>query len=164
MIGALTSACSGTRIVSVLPEQAQTRAHAAPLLLIRVDATSTQLPLAVAGASIAYGEVDRALAVSVEHATRTLSEELARRHARPLAFTVEIVDAHAEDDRGRLLVRMTVRATLRERAGNAYVAQTHAHANASAAFAPDEGGKAVLEVTDSLGGELAGFLAGLDLR
>lgn len=164
VVFALVSACSGTRVVSVLSDRAHERSELASPLRVTIDATNAHLPLSVAGANVAYGDVDHALAGSVERATRPLVAELARRNARPLELAIEIVEAHADEEQGRLLVRMSVRATLRERAGNTYVAQTHAHASTSAVVPADHGGKAVLEVTDSLGDKLAGFLAGLDLR
>ncbi len=161
---ALADACSGTRVVSVLAERPSASIEHMPPLLTTIDASNAHLPLNVSGASVAYGDVDRALADSVERATRSLAEELAQKHARPLELTLEIVDAHAEYERERLLVRLGLRATLRERAGNTYLAQTHVHASAAATVTPERGAKIVLEATDTLGGKLSGWLAGMDLR
>jgi len=131
---------------------------------IALDTSNVHLPLEVSGANVAFGDVDRAVVGSVERATRSVAEDLARRHARPLEMTVELVSAHAEYERGRLLVRLAVRATLRERAGNVYLAQTHARGASSAVIAAERGGKVILETTDALGEQLSGWLAGMDLR
>jgi len=131
---------------------------------VSLDASSARLPLDVSGASVAYGDVDRALIESIERATRPLAEELVRRRARPLELTLELVNAHAEYDHGRLLVRLGVRATLRERAGNLYLAQTHARATASAALPAERGSNVVLDATNALGDQLSNWLAGMDLR
>ena len=128
-----------------------------------VDATNTHLPLAISGANVAYGDLDRALARAVEGALARLSGELAARHARRLELAVELVEAHAEYARERLVVRLTVRATLRESSGNVYLAQTHAHASASAVIAPERGATVVSDCDAAIARQLSGWLDGMSL-
>jgi hypothetical protein len=163
-IAAFVAGCGGPSVVSVLPAQARVEAERASPLRVAVDATSTHLPLTVAGAGVAYGDVDRALARAIEHALEPTTQELARRSAAQLGLAVELVEAHAETSRDRLVVRLAVRATLRENAGNVYLAQTHAHASASAVVPAEHGAQVVLDCTDSIAHQLSGWLAGMDLR
>ncbi|HEX3777661.1 MAG TPA: hypothetical protein VHV51_24495 [Polyangiaceae bacterium] len=163
-VAALVIGCGGGSVVSVLPARAPTEAERAPPLRVAVDATSTHLPLAVSGASVSYGDVDRALAQSIEHALSTTKRELAESDAHALGLSIELVDAHAEYTRDRLVVRMGVRATLRQSSGNVYLAQTHAHASASAMTSAERGAPVVLECADSIGRQLSGWLAGMDLH
>jgi L-asparaginase II len=163
-IALLFAGCGGERVISVLPARTAIAAEASPPLRVAVDTTSTHLPLVVSGASIAYGDVDRALARAVEHALDPTLAELARRNARKLDLSVELLEARAEWTQDRVTVRLAVRATLRENAGNVYLAQTHAHASASAAVPAEHGAQVVLDCTDSIGRKLSGWLTGMDLR
>jgi hypothetical protein len=163
-IAVLVASCGGERVISVLPARTATEAEASPPLRVAVDTTSAQLPLAVSGASIAYGDVDQALTCAVERALEPTLRELARRHAQQLGLSVELLEARAASTHDGLIVRLAVRATLRENAGNVYLAQTHAHANASAAVPAERGAQVVLDCTDSIGRQLSGWLAGMDLR
>ena len=163
-LAVLVMGCSGSNVVSVLPAQPNIAQQRARPVRVTIDATTTHLPLAVAGANTSYGDVDHAFARAIEHALEATSEELAHRKAQPLGLAVELVEAHAEYSRDRLVVRMAVRATLRENSGNVYVAQTHAHATASAVVPPERGAPVVLDCTDSIADQLSGWLGGLDLR
>jgi hypothetical protein len=163
-IAALVAGCGGPHVVSVLPARAATEAERSRPVRVSVDTTSTHLPLVVAGADVAYGDVDQALARAVEHALEPTTLELAQKNARPLGLSVELVEARAEYARDRLVVRLAVRATLRESSGNVYLAQTHAHSSASAVVPAERGAGAVLECTDSIGHQLSGWLGGMDLR
>jgi hypothetical protein len=129
---------------------------------VRVDATSARLPLAVAGSNIVFTDVDRALDQSIRAAFAALSST-GTRDARPLELFAEVIEAQAEHTGDRLVVHMIVRATLREKPGNTYLAQTHARSSASGALGPDHGAALVRSCTDSIGGHLAGWIAGLNL-
>ncbi len=156
--------CGGPSVVSVLPARATYKEDPPRSVHVALDATSTHLPLVVTGTTIAYGDVDQALALAIEHALEPTTEELARRNAKHLELAVELVEAHAEYARDRLLVRLAVRATLRENSGNVYLAQTHAHAGASAVLPAENGARVVLSCADSIAHQLSGWLSGMDLR
>jgi hypothetical protein len=152
--------CGGPRVISILPAQVASSEQRASPLSVVVDASNTHLPLPVSGANVAYGDVDRALSRSIEGALVRVSAELAARHARRLELAVELLDAHAEYSRERLVVRLTVRATLRENAGNVYVAQTHARASASAVILPERGASVVSDCDAAIARQLSGWLEG----
>src|SRR5579859_5903795 len=121
--------CRPTNVVSALSSRASPTPafeHADAPLKVRVDATSAHLPLSVAGSNIVYTDVDHALEQSIRTALAVAPGRSAIAAGRQRELLVEIVEAQAELPNGRLVVRMIVRATLRENAGNAYVAQTHA--------------------------------------
>jgi hypothetical protein len=161
---ALVVGCGGPSVVSVLSAHASATEDQLTPVRVAVDATSTHLPLVVSGSDIAFGDIDRALARAIEHALEPTTQALARRNAKSLGLTVELVEAHAEYARDRLVVRLAARATLREDAGNVYVAQTHAHASASAVLPAENGAEVVLSCTDSLAHQLSNWLRGMDLR
>jgi len=150
-------------VVSVLPAAARIEQERPRPLRLAVDTTSSHLPLVVAGAKVAFGDVDRALEQSIERALAASIEDLARRRTRALGLSVELVEARAEYAHDRLIVHLAVRATLRENAGNLYLAQTHAHASSSAVVSAEHGAKVVLDCTDSIGRQLSGWLSGMDL-
>ncbi len=127
-----------------------------------IDVTSVHLPLAVSGANVAYSDVDRALGRSIARETAGFEGRWGSA-GRPLELDVELIEAHAEYAGGRLVVRLTTRSTLRDRAGNRYIAQTYARGSDSATVVVDQGGAVVRSATDAVGRRLAGWLAGLDL-
>jgi hypothetical protein len=158
-----SAACSPS-IVSVLPTQASAPLAATQPVSIRVDATTVRLPLVVSGGDVAFSDVDRALSRSVQKAILAPISKLTLAPSTHLDLQIEIVEAHAEYSRERLVVGLAARATLRRERGNAYVAQTHAHATASEHGPSSLGASAVLACTDSIASQLAGWLQGLDLH
>jgi hypothetical protein len=139
------ASCGAPSVLSVLPvRHAPEVAPPISPLTVSLNATSVRLPLVVSGASVAYADVDRALHRSIEVATLTVAHQEIRPPGEPLEPHVELVEARADYSRDRLIVELPVRATLRQRAGNTYVAQTHAHSSASAVVAPERGARAVL--------------------
>ncbi|HEY2409024.1 MAG TPA: hypothetical protein VGI10_23630 [Polyangiaceae bacterium] len=163
-IAVLGIGCSSGNTISVLPIPNVPRNNGASVLRIDVDTTSTHLPLGVSGARLAYRDVDRALEQSLEKALTPELGRLAERHPQKLVLFVELVEAHAEYAHDRLVVELGVRATLRERAGNVHLAQTHAHHAASTTSAPEHGAPAVVECTEAISAALADWLAGIDLH
>ena len=160
---ALGVGCSSPSIVSVI----RSPSHAprpGSRLEIRVDATSAHLPLNVVGASVAFADVDRALERSVEQALAPLEDELEAHHASRRELFVELTSAHVEYIRGQLVSELTVRATLRQMSGNAYLAQTHAHSNASSTTAPESGAFVLIQCTDAIASQLSGWLSGMNLN
>jgi len=164
-MAAIFSAC-GTSVVSVLPTQSSItpRVGAPRPIEVTVDATTVRLPLVVSGANVAFGDVDRALARSIDQALAAASPKFSLPPGLHLELQVELIDVHGEYSRGRLVIGMAARATLRQRKGNAYVAQTHAHSTASAHVSAARGAPAVLACTDSIARQLSGWLLGLELR
>jgi len=164
-IAPLLFGCSAA-VVSVLPAHGPNAALTAapPPIAVVLDATTVPLPLGVKGAGVSFGDVDRALLRSVEQAVAAASPRLTLPPGSHLELQVELVDGRAEYSRGQLVVVLAARATLRHRKGNTYVAQTHAHATASAHSPPEHGASAVLACTDKIATDLTGWLLGLELH
>src|SRR5689334_5984090 len=106
------TACASLRVVSVLSphERRHEDVFTSPLTVV-VDTASVRLPMSVAGAAIAYADVDRVLEEAVYSAALPA---IARRSGRRYQLFVELVEARAEYSGGRLVVELTTRATLRD--------------------------------------------------
>ena len=88
--------------------------------------TAVKDPLPVSGGSVAYADLEGALGHAVSTATIPWAD--AHKNARPggLQLVIDIAEAHAEFEAGRLKVTLTARATLRTRRDHDYIAQTQA--------------------------------------
>jgi len=155
--------CAPVHVVSVLsPHEARHEGALTPPLTVIVDSASVRLPVTVAGAAVAYADVDRVLEDAVLSASLPA---IARRGGeRRYELFVEIVEARAEYSGGRLVFELTTRATLRDRNGNTYIAQTHARSRASRTVPPEGGASEVRTVAETIGTELAGWILGLEVR
>lgn len=131
-------------------------------LQIRVDSSDIVQPVAVDGGGVAFCDVDRALHDALIVATRSLSPASAEA-SRPLALSVEILEAKARLNAGQIRLSVHTRATLRDTDGNVALAQTHAHTSdafpADVAQAAPRFRAALVTVANTL----AGWLRGLDL-
>ena len=117
-------------------------------------------PLAVRGSSVAFGQLEAALG----HAVSTGAVPWIQRHLSADAFQleVELIGADARARGGELTVVLDVRATLRRRAGNAYVAQTQTHCQRSAALSPRQAAPVVFACMSHIGRVLGGWLGGIE--
>jgi hypothetical protein len=141
---------------------------AVPLEVV-TRATGVPDPLPVAGARAAFSELDAALGHAVSSAAVPWAE--GHRGAADSAeaaagdggwrLLVELVHAEAEERDGRLKVQLAVRATLRRRVGNVYVAQTQALCREAALARAEEGVPVVDACVVHLGRDLAGWLGGV---
>ncbi len=165
-LAALVAACATEHVVSVLPVDAKDHAGAVtpPVLGVDVESTSVKLPLPVNGTDVAYRDVDRALANSVEHATTDRAATLFAEQKHAYQLFVELVDAHADYAADRLVVRLAVRATFRRATGNVYIAQTHARCAISELVPPESGAAVVRRCADSIGRDLDRWLSGIELH
>ena len=109
-------------------------------------------PLPVAGASVEYADLERALGIAVLRAVRP-------RHDHTL--TVELIAATADYAQTRLRISLVARATLRSHEGNAFVAQTQAICRDAALVAPEAGGAVVWACMVRLGRDLGGWVDGI---
>jgi hypothetical protein len=132
-------------------------------LEIVTRATAVPDPLPMRGSDVAYADVEAALG----HAVASAAVPWAERHRdRPSAgwqMTVEITGADAEYDGGRAVVTVAVRATLRARAGNVYLAQSQAACRQGGVVTPEHGGVVVYRCMTEVGHQLANWLDGVDL-
>jgi hypothetical protein len=118
-------------------------------------------PLPVRGARVAYGEVESALGHAVASAAVPWAD--AHRAQRPDGWQLLVELTHAEAERlgPRMVVGFGVRATLRTRTGNFYLAQTQAHCRDASLVAPAEGAGLIFGCMSRIGRELGGWLGGV---
>lgn len=145
------SACSHS-FVMVTPDVPKWVPPADATFEIAVRTSGAQNPLPVAHSSVAYTDLESAL-------SRALAADL---HPRSGQFlTVELTSTEAEYVAPRLSLGMSVRATLREREGNTFIAQSQAVCRDSGFVAPEQGGHIVWECMTILARDLAGWMRGV---
>jgi hypothetical protein len=134
-------------------------------LEVVTQSTSVPDPLPVRDADVAYTEVESALGHAVASATVPWAQRH-REHAggrEGWQLFVEMTNGDASYDAGRVIFTMTVRATLRARAGNVYLAQTQASCRQGALVSPERGAPVLYRCMMQVGHQLAGWLDGVDL-
>jgi len=134
----------------------------APLRVV-TRSTAVDDPMRVQGTGVAYADVEIALGHAV--ASATVPWSAAHRHANQEGWElfVEVTNADARYDGERLVVSLGVRATLRARAGNDYLAQTQTSCRQGGIVAPTKGAPIIYGCMMEMGRNLAGWLDGVDL-
>jgi hypothetical protein len=130
------AACSATS-AHLLPLKhfgAEQVAPSPAALEIVTASTTVKEPLEVKGASVAFVE----LAPALREAVATVVDGSFQKWR----LSLELVEANAELSSGRLIVRMTARATLRSRADNSYIAQSQ-HVCTASGVVPELDGEKV---------------------
>jgi len=132
---------------------------------LRVDTRSTavQDPLRVVGTSVVYGDIETALGHAVSSATVPWAHAHRNKSSDGWELFVEVTNADAKYDGDRLVVSLGVRATLRARAGNDYLAQTQASCREGGIVAPQKGAPLIYGCMMEIGRTLGGWLDGVDL-
>ena len=130
--------------------------------------TAVHDPLPMAGTNVIYGDVEAALGHAVASATVPWADQH-RRHPTNgdgdgWQLFVEITNADATYEDGRVIFSVGVRATLRGRAGNVYLAQTQANCRQGGLVPPDKGAPIMYRCMTEVGRDLAGWLDGVDLN
>jgi hypothetical protein len=162
-IVAVNWGCSSVELVSVMPSPARplpSVEHTENVLRVQLDTSSIRLPLHLSGTNVAFTDMDRALRSAIEQAiTRPRTHPF---NTAAHTLHVELLGAQAEASAGRIVVSLFVRATLRRKNGNAFVAQTHAHATQSGSYTSSNGVDAVINCASTIGAELEGWVSGLE--
>lgn len=171
MVGALSSGCSAaTHRATTVPlltaagiPLTATPTGAVPLEVI-TRSTAIADPLPVEGSDIYYADIEAALGHAVSSATVPWAEVHREEQHGGWALLVEITQAHVAYVDGRMMVSFNVRATLKTRVGNIYIAQTHANCR-QAGLIPDAngGGPIVYTCMTRIGRDINGWLGGLDV-
>jgi hypothetical protein len=120
------------------------------VVVARID--GIREPLLVAGAPVAYTDFETALEQAVRFA-------IPPRHDNVL--TVELVHAEADYQNTRLTVSLVMRATLRTRLGDTFVAQKQFVCHDGAIVDPAAGGPVIWSCITRLAQDLGGWLEGL---
>ncbi len=154
MLALLATAC-GSHLVPIVPDGLGAGASAAPsdpTFEVVARTVGVKDPLPVSGSGVTYGELEPALASAVVRSVRP-------RHDTTL--TIELVATDADYARGRLAVSLVIRATLRAKAGNAFVGQTQAVCHDGEILPPESGARVVWSCMTRLGQDIGGWLDGL---
>jgi hypothetical protein len=119
-------------------------------------------PLIVRGFEEAYGDTESAFAQAVSRATaswaeRRRSSDEAQHGGWTLLVEITAIDAELASS-SRMMVSMTVRATLRARRGNAFLGQTQAGCREGGPPQVDHGRPVVLRCFERVAVDLAGWL------
>lgn len=163
----LMTGCEGSRqIVPLLSATGVplTPPTSVPLRVV-TRATAVQDPLPMRGSDITYADVESALGYAISSATVPWASE---HRSHPSSkdgweLFVEVTNADARYDDGRVLFSVAVRATLHARAGNVYLAQTQASCRQSGAAPAEKGGPIMYKCMMQIGRDLDGWLEGVDL-
>jgi hypothetical protein len=118
-------------------------------------------PLPVHGTGTAYGDVEGALGHAVSSAVVPWADT--HRDVRPggWTLTVELTKAEASWSSGRMKTTLGVRATLRARSNNEYLAQTATYCSDSALVPAEQGAAVMYSCMSRIGRDLAGWLGGI---
>ncbi len=135
---------------------------------LRVVTRSTAVndPLHMRGSNVEYGDIETALGHAIASATVPWADGH-RTHATAREgwqLSVEVTAADAVYDDGRVIFSIGVRATLRARAGNVYLAQTQTSCRQGGLVPPDKGAHTMYRCMMEIGRDLAGWLDGIDLN
>jgi hypothetical protein len=118
-------------------------------------------PLPVESTNVTYSDLEHTLGLAVSTGVADWASTRANPPKDGWQLFVELTQAHAEYEDGRLLVTMAVQATLRRRAGNVYVAQTQANCRQAGIVAPHDGAPIFHACMTRIGRDIDGWLGGL---
>jgi len=131
--------------------------HAVPLEVITKKTSTVRDPLPVRGGGVAFGQLELALGHAVSSAAAPWID---KHHAAQLE--VELINAEARVRGSEVLVALDVRATLRARAGNRYLAQKQTHCERSAQIDARDASPVVFDCMFQVGRVLGGWLGGIE--
>ena len=152
---AIALAGCGREIIPVVPDgvgQGTSTAAADPTFEVVARVAGVRDPLPVADTAIAFAD----LATSLEQAVR---RSVPPRHDDVL--TVELVAGDASYTGSRLAVSLVVRATLRARHGDTFIAQKQVVCRDGAITPPERGARVIWSCMTRLGQDLGGWLEDL---
>ena len=163
----LMSSCESSRQIVPLLETLGVPVTASTSVPLRVVTRSTAVtdPLPMRGSAVTYADVESALGYAIASATVPWASQ---RRADPSSrdgwqLSVELTSASAQYDGGRVIFSLAVRATLRARAGNVYLAQTQASCRQGGIAPPEGGGPVMYKCMMEIGRDLDGWMEGVDL-
>ena len=130
--------------------------------------TAVRDPLPLGDSGVVYSDVEAALGYAISSAAvpwaarhRTTDKEGTSKDGWQLF--VEVISSDAQYKRGRVVFSVGVRATLRSRAGNVYLAQTQTSCRQGGIVPPSKGAPIMYRCMAEVGRDLAGWLEGVDL-
>jgi hypothetical protein len=162
---AFIGACGGKQVVPLLASAGvpitRTPTGAVPLEVV-TRSTSVRDPFPVSGASVVYNDFEAALGAAVSSAAVPWAVKNQGRRPGGWQLYIEVIQAEAEYDGGRLLVTMGVRATLRTRVGAEHIGQTETACRDGGLVAADQGAPVLYRCMMRIGRDLTSWLASAD--
>jgi hypothetical protein len=137
-----------------------TPASTIPLEVV-THSTAVSDPLPVRATNVAYADLEHTLGFAVSSGVAPWAASRVNPPKDGWQLFVDLTQARAEYVDGRLFVSLTVQATLRTRAGNAYVGQTTASCRQAGLVAPQDGAPIFYACMTHIGRDLDGWLGGL---
>jgi hypothetical protein len=127
--------------------------------------TAVRDPLPLSGSGVAYGDIEAGLGHAISSAAVPWAESPrdARTGKKGWQLFVEVTNVDATYEDRRVIFSVGVRATLRARSGNVYLAQTQASCRQGGIVAPDRGAPIIYRCMMEVGHDLAGWLDGVNL-
>ncbi len=155
----------GTSMISLLSQGGVpvtlTPAHSVPLEVVTRKDARVRDPLPVRGSSFVFGDVETALGFAVSSAAVPWAEKHMAERPEGWQLDVELTSADARAHGFEVTVTLAVRATLRARTGNRYLAQTQTHCSRSAVVEARNASPVVFDCMARVGRELGGWLGGM---
>ncbi len=166
LVALATTGCSGSAEMVPLLSAAGVPLTDPTTVPLRVSTRSTAVhdPLRVRGTSVVYGDVETALGHAISSATVPWADAHRAQANAGWHLSVEVTNADAWYDDGRVVFSLGVRATLRARSGNTYLAQTQASCREGGIVAPEKGAPIMYGCMMNIGRDLEGWLEGVDLN
>jgi hypothetical protein len=124
--------------------------------------TAVKDPLVVMGTEISYADIEGALGHAITTATTPWAQDHVVQRPGGWQLSVELIEAKAEYDGGRLIVTMNTRATLRTRQDHDYLAQTQVPCREAGLTIPERGAPVVYSCMSRIGRDLASWLGGIN--
>jgi hypothetical protein len=127
--------------------------------------TAVRDPLPLRGTDVAYGDIEAGLGHAISSAAVPWADSH-RNHGtarKGWQLFVEVTNVEATYEDRRVIFSVGVRATLRARAGNVYLAQTQASCRQGGIVSPDKGAPIIYRCMMEVGHDLAGWLDGVHL-
>jgi hypothetical protein len=131
-------------------------------LEVRTRSTGVHDPLPVKDAAVVYGELEGALGHAVASACAPWAEVHRGRAPQGYQLSVELIRAEAAEKRSRFTISLGVRATLRARHDNTYIAQSQAFCSDAGLVAASNAGPVIYSCMMRLGRDLAGWLGSVE--
>ncbi len=167
LVAVATCACSSSTEMVPLLSAAGVPLTDPTEVPLRVVTRSTAVhdPLRVRGTGVVYGDVETTLGHAIASATVpwAKSHENAKSATDGWELFVEVTNSDATYEDDRIVFSLAVRATLRQRSGNDYLAQTQASCRQGGIVPPQKGAPIVYGCMMEIGRTLAGWLDGVDL-
>jgi hypothetical protein len=158
------SACAGRQVVPLLSSAGipLTRPTGAVPLEVVTRSTSVRDPLPISGTGVVYADFEAALGYAVSSATVPWADKNKGRRPGGWQLFVEVIQAEAEYEGGRMIVTIGVRATLRQRVGGDHIGQTETACRDGGLVPADQGAAILYRCMTRIGRDLTGWLAAAD--